>query len=94
MSKKPDPTLIDDDNPEWTSADFKRARPAAEVLPADLLAILPKRKRGERGPQKTPTKEQVTLRLDNDVLAYFKENGPGWQTRINDTLKKSMTKAK
>ncbi len=94
MSKKPDPTKIDDENPEWTRADFKRARSAADVLPADLLAILPKRKRGERGPQKAPTKEQVTLRLDNDVLAYFKETGVGWQTRINDTLKRSMAKSK
>ncbi|MGV8996916.1 MAG: BrnA antitoxin family protein [Parvibaculaceae bacterium] len=93
MSKKP---LMDEDGevPELTREDIRRMRPAAEVLPAELLAILPKRKRGERGPQKTPTKAQVTLRLDDDVLAYFKQNGPGWQTRINDTLKRSMTKAK
>ena len=94
MSKKPDPTMIDDENPEWTRADFKRARAAANILPAELLAILPKRKRGERGPQKTPTKAQVTLRLDSEVIAFFKERGPGWQTRINETLKMSMTKAK
>lgn len=92
MSKKPNPTKTDRDNPEWTRADFRRARPAAEVLPAELLAILPKRKRGERGAQKTPVKEQVTLRLDPEVLAFFKKRGPGWQTRINETLKKSMGK--
>lgn len=94
MSKKPNSTKTDPDNPEWTRADFRRARPASEVLPADLLAILPKRKRGERGPQKAPVKEQVTLRLDPDVLAFFKQRGPGWQTRINEALKRSMGKVR
>lgn len=32
MKKKPNPELIDDENPEWTEEDFKRARPAREVL--------------------------------------------------------------
>ncbi len=79
---------------ELTREDIRRMRPAADVLPADLLAILPKRKRGERGPQKTPTKEQVTLRLDPEVLAFFRKKGPGWQTRINETLKKSISRAR
>ncbi len=79
---------------ELTREDIRKMRSASEVLPPKLLAILPKRKCGERGPQKTPTKEQMTLRLDNDVLAFFKESGPGWQTRINNTLKRSIAKAK
>ena len=29
----PDPGLIDDVNPEWTEETFRRARPAAELLP-------------------------------------------------------------
>ena len=33
MPKRPNPELIDDENPEWTEAMFKQARPAAEVLP-------------------------------------------------------------
>jgi uncharacterized protein (DUF4415 family) len=33
-------------------------------------------------------KEQVTLRIDQDVLEYFQEGGPGWQDRINDALRK------
>ena len=40
-----------------------------------------------RGKQKSPTKEQVTIRLSPDVLAYFKDNGTGWQTRIDIALK-------
>lgn len=36
------------------------------------------------------TKEAVSLKLDSDVLAYFQEDGPGWQDRINDTLRAAM----
>jgi uncharacterized protein (DUF4415 family) len=34
------------------------------------------------------TKEQVSLRIDRDVLDYFQEAGPGWQDRINDALRR------
>ena len=67
------------DNPEWTEADFAKAKPFDEIFP-DL-------RRG-RGPNKAPTKKQVTLRLNPAVLDYFREKGPGWQSRINDELEK------
>ena len=34
-------------------------------------------------------KEQVSLRIDRDVLDHFQEAGPGWQERINDALRKA-----
>ncbi len=37
-------------------------------------------------------KEQVTLRIDQDVLEYFREGGPGWQDRINEALRKAAGK--
>jgi uncharacterized protein (DUF4415 family) len=37
-------------------------------------------------------KEQVTLRIDQDVLEYFQEGGPGWQDRINAALRKAAGK--
>jgi uncharacterized protein (DUF4415 family) len=37
-------------------------------------------------------KQQVTLRLDQDVLEYFQEGGPGWQDRINAALRKAAGK--
>jgi uncharacterized protein (DUF4415 family) len=40
-----------------------------------------------RGAQAAPTKKQVTLRLDPDVIDKFRATGPGWQARINDVLK-------
>ncbi|GAC1640340.1 MAG: BrnA antitoxin family protein [Bradyrhizobium sp.] len=37
-------------------------------------------------------KELVSLRIDQDVLEYFQEAGPGWQDRINDALRKAAGK--
>jgi len=44
--------------------------------------------------QVTPpgVKEQVTLRIDQDILEYFQEGGPGWQDRINAALRKAAGK--
>ncbi len=38
-----------------------------------------------------PIKEPVTLRIDADVLAWLKSEGPGYQTRINTLLREAMT---
>jgi uncharacterized protein (DUF4415 family) len=62
--------------------------PASEVLPKKLLDVLPKRKRGERGPQKEPKKISVTVRYSPEVVKYFKNTGLGWQTRMDKVLKK------
>ena len=77
------PVVFDDENPEWTDADFARARPGSEVLPAEFLAAF----RKSRGPQGLPVKKQVTLRLSPDVVAAFRATGKGWQTRIDAALR-------
>ncbi len=60
----------------------------ANALPYEEQRRRMKRLRGQRGPQKTPTKKLVSLRIDPDVLAYFRGTGPGWQARINEALRK------
>ena len=42
-------------------------------------------------PPKADCKVSVTLRLDRDVVERFKASGAGWQTRINEALKKSRS---
>lgn len=49
-------------------------------------------KRG-RGRQKSPTKVLTTVRLDADVMAFFKSQGRGYQTRINEELRKVVAKS-
>jgi uncharacterized protein (DUF4415 family) len=73
------------DSPEWTEEDFKNARPFAEVFP-DLAEGI----RRARGPQKAPTKTLVSLRLSRDVVERFKAGGPGWQSRIDQALRKAV----
>ena len=62
---------------------FQDARPAAEAVPAVV-----ERYRKTRGKQKAPTKEAISIRLDREVLAYYRATGKGWQNRINETLRK------
>ncbi|WCT75057.1 BrnA antitoxin family protein [Sphingomonas naphthae] len=87
-SDKP-PIVFDEDNPEWTEEDFARARPAAEVLSPEVLAAFGKRGRGRPVGSATSNKERVSLRLDKDALERFRADGPGWQTRINDAVRKA-----
>ena len=39
-----------------------------------------------------PIKQQLTLRVDADVIAWLKAQGRGYQTRINDLLRQAMMK--
>jgi uncharacterized protein (DUF4415 family) len=73
-----------DDNPEWTDADFDRAKPAAQVLPAGIAMALIRNKVGR---PIGSNKEQVSLRIDRDVLQRFRASGPGWQSRMNEALR-------
>ncbi len=49
---------------------------------------------GKRGPQKVPTKQLVSLRLSPEVLQHFRATGPGWQARIDETLKRAAKRKK
>ena len=89
MTKRKGP---DDENPEWTAADFAASSPAAEFLPrflgqAATDALLA---RGPGRPAKIDRKVNQTLRLDPDVLEAYRREGAGWQTRINQILREHM----
>jgi len=76
----------DHDNPEWTKADFAKAKRPEAVLPADVLAAF---RRTTRDAQKAPTKASLSIRLSPEGVAHYKATGPGWQTRIDEDLKKA-----
>lgn len=59
---------------------------------ADLIRNGRVVRRGKRGPQKAPTKKLVSLRLSPEVVEHFRSTGPGWQTRIDETLVKAIKK--
>lgn len=66
---------------EITPSDLNEAR-RFDQLPESLQAKL-----RTRGAQKTPTKEQISIRLSREVLDEFRASGHGWQTRIDTALK-------
>lgn len=72
--------------------DISVMRSAAEVLPKELFKALPKRKIGQRGPQKQATKKAITIRYSPEVIEYFKSTGEGWQARMDEVLKEWVKK--
>ncbi|PYR38066.1 MAG: hypothetical protein DMF93_16775 [Acidobacteria bacterium] len=81
----------DRQNPEWTAKEIRNARPLLDVLPDETAAAV-RRYRGQRGPQKAPTKELISLRVDRDVVAAYRSSGPGWQARANEALRVGLTR--
>jgi uncharacterized protein (DUF4415 family) len=67
-----------DDAPELTDEWFD----TADFYEGDKLV-----RRGR--PKSDSPKEALSLRLDPDVIAYYRATGPGWQSRINETLRKA-----
>ena len=72
---------------DWTrlKATGKFVAPTTEHPEADIDHIV----RGvvRRGLQPLPSKASISLRVDQDVLEWFKAQGPGYQTRINIVLR-------
>jgi uncharacterized protein (DUF4415 family) len=77
MAKPPSPPRRPVDPMKAAEAVF---RPAPPPLPSDTAP---------KGPALPSVKEQVTLRIDRDVLDHFQEDGPGWQDRLNAALRKA-----
>ena len=70
-------TVDPDDAPRLDKRFFDRA----EIVKAGRIV--------QRGrPPLRLGKEAVKLRIDVDVLARFRASGPGWQTRMNDVLRR------
>jgi uncharacterized protein (DUF4415 family) len=80
--------LEDTDNPEWSAADFARAKLGREVLPTEFLQAF-KRTPGRPKGSTRSQKKLISLRLDADVIERFRATGDGWQSRINETLRKA-----
>jgi uncharacterized protein (DUF4415 family) len=72
--------MADPDNLPLTDQEWEKVRPT-------LI-------RGRGRPLGSGTKEQVTLRIDKDVLDFYKSKGVGWQTFINQVLGEIKKEAK
>jgi len=81
------PWVDADDAPAWSPEAFERAeiRHGEQVVRPAGGTIT---RRGR--PRLEQPKKQVTLRLDQDVIDRLRADGPGWQSRINEILKKAV----
>ena len=90
MAKKPDPFMIDDENPEWTAEDTAMAQPLREVFPAQYEAW--KKARG-RPPVETP-KVHIGFRLATDVVQALRATGRGYNARVEKLLREALAKGR
>lgn len=74
------------DNPELTEAEIADLRPFREVFP-DLAEAID-RKLGR--PKAETPKKAISIRLDQEVIDRFKAGGEGWQSRMNEALRKAV----
>lgn len=75
----------DPDNLPLDDAMLSRMRPVAKASP-ELVNMA----RGPGRPRLENPKLAIKLRLSPDVLDYFRATGKGWQTRIDETLRKAV----
>ena len=67
------------------------AKPEGEIDFSDLPATSRKDwQTADRGRFYRPIKQQLTIRVDADVLAWLKSQGSGYQSRLNDILRNAM----
>lgn len=83
MPSRTKQTVPDDENPEWTKADFAHSV-RLDGLPIGLRDKLEKHARGR---QKAPTKVAISIRLSKDVVEELRGTGAGWQSRVDDALR-------
>lgn len=77
----------DPENPELTEEQIAAGRPFRDVFP-ELTASI-ERELAQRGrPKSRQTKMPVTIRLDPDLVQHYRKQGKGWQSRMNDDLRK------
>ena len=89
MTRRPEVNLDDPDNPEWTEADFARARPASEVIGEKAAAMLIRRP-GRPTKPAAERKRHVSLRLPPDLIDAARATGPGWQSRAEEALRREF----
>jgi uncharacterized protein (DUF4415 family) len=87
MAKKPDPFMVDDENPAWAARETAEARPFSEVFQAQLATW----KRRGRPPATTP-KIHIGFRLAADVVAGVRATGPGYNARVEKVLREAIAK--
>jgi uncharacterized protein (DUF4415 family) len=84
MPKKPNPEMVDDDNPEWTGEDFAAAKTFSE-LPENEQRIL-------KGIMAENKAKKVPVPLPQDVVEKMQSTGEGWELRIEEAVRQWLAR--
>jgi uncharacterized protein (DUF4415 family) len=74
MNNKPNPELVDDENPEWSEVMFSEAKMADELFPQLIKSD-------------KSQKINIAIDYDADIISAFRAAGNNWQERINRALR-------
>jgi uncharacterized protein (DUF4415 family) len=77
-------------SPEWVDPDDAPELTDAMLADADTFQGNAHVRRGRGRPRLDGAKEQISVRLDPEVLARLRAAGPGWQSQINGILRQSL----
>ncbi len=72
-------TAVDPDCPVQTKEELAEFRPLKDVKPELFAKLHPN--------QNKPDKTEISMRIDTDVLEWFKSQGKGYQTKMNAVLR-------
>ena len=78
------------ENKPPTDQDWADPDDAPDLSSPEWMARLAATPVARGRPKAAATKASITIRLDEDVLTYFKAGGDGWQTRINAALRECV----
>ncbi|MDC7786151.1 BrnA antitoxin family protein [Rhodoplanes sp. TEM] len=79
---------------DWTAVDALTDEEITEAVRADPDAVPVDVDWSQAVLVVPPKKTAISIRLDDDVLAFFKAEGPGYQRRINAVLRSYMAQAR
>jgi uncharacterized protein (DUF4415 family) len=84
------PTRKEAGSAEWIDPDDAPKLTAEMLDQAEVFQGKSFLRRGRGRPKSAAAKQQISVRLDPDVLAALRAAGPGWQSRINDLLRQAL----
>ncbi len=87
MAERPNPYMIDEENPEWTAEAAAEARSFSEVFPEQFEAL----RKGSHPPAGQP-KLNIGFRLAADVVQGVRATGPGYNARVEKVLREALAK--
>ena len=87
------PTKQKPGSAEWTDPDDAPPLTAEMLDQAEVFEGNAFIRRGRGRPRSPAAKEQISIRLDPDVLARLRELGPGWQAQVNAMLRAALAAA-